>query len=132
LFLLPFIDVNVSRVGIYFRSRRGRALSLMAAGLSVLLTPLWIVADEYLIDWAGWLPTWSTLLSNGLIPLALVLLFLVALDEAVRRMFHANSEERILFIFVFLFVALVILTITGIYFRGTGMVLMWPWNIAVH
>jgi len=104
----------------------------MAAGSSLLLTPLWIVADEFLIDWAGWLPTWPSLLSNGLIPLALVLLFLVTLDEAVRRMFHTDSEERILFVFVFLFVALLILTITGIYFRGTGMVLMWPWDIGVH
>jgi len=132
LFLLPFIDVNLSSVGIYFRSHRGRALSLMAAGSSLLLTPLWIVADEFLIDWAGWLPTWPSLLSNGLIPMALVLLFLVMLDEAVRRMFHTDTEERILFIFVFLFVALAILTITGIYFRGTGMVLMWPWDIAIH
>ncbi len=62
--------------------------------------------DEFLIDWAAWLPTWPSLLSNGLIPLALVLLFLVMLDEAVRRMFHTDTEERILFIFVFLFVAL--------------------------
>ncbi len=34
LFLLPFIDVKLSSVGVYFRSSRGRALSLMAAGLA--------------------------------------------------------------------------------------------------
>jgi quinol-cytochrome oxidoreductase complex cytochrome b subunit len=132
LFLLPFIDINVSSVGVYFRSSRGRALSVMATGLSLLLTPLWIVADELWIDWAGWLPTWPSLLSNGLIPLALVLLGLIALDEIVSRLFHTNTEERILFVFVFLLVALIILTITGIYFRGTGMALVWPWDIPIH
>jgi quinol-cytochrome oxidoreductase complex cytochrome b subunit len=132
LFLLPFIDINVSSVGVYFRSSRGRALSVMATGLSLLLTPLWIVADELWIDWAGWLPTWPSLLSNGLIPLALVLLGLIALDEIVSRLFHNNTEERILFVFVFLLVALIIFTITGIYFRGTGMALVWPWDIPIH
>ena len=132
LFLLPFYDIRAANVGVYFRSRRGRALSLLAAGLSLLLTPVWIVADEFLIDWAGWLPSWPTLLSNGIIPLALILLGLIALEELVRRMFHTSSEERILFVFVFLFVALGLLTLTGIYFRGAGMALMWPWEIYAH
>ena len=81
LFLLPFYDITLESVGVYFRSLRGRALSLLAAGLSLLLTPAWVLLDEYLLDWTGWLPAWPSLISNGLIPLALVLLGLLALDE---------------------------------------------------
>jgi quinol-cytochrome oxidoreductase complex cytochrome b subunit len=127
LFLLPFLDINLLSVGVYFRSRRGRALSLLAVGLGLLLTPVWIIADEFLIDWAGWLPTWPTLVANGVIPLTLVLLGLISLEELVQQAFHTQTEERILFLFIFLFVALAVLTVVGIFFRGAGMALIWPW-----
>ena len=32
-------------------------------------------------------------------------------------------------VFVLVLVAFLVLTITGIWFRGTGMKLVWPWNI---
>ena len=56
-----------------------------------------------------------------------MLLALIGLDEAVKLIFKANLEERILFLFLFLFTALVVLTIVGIFFRGPGMALVWPW-----
>ena len=59
LALLPFYDLSLNSVGVYFRSRRGRYLSMLAAGLSILLTPTLVVLDEYFIDWAGWLPGWQ-------------------------------------------------------------------------
>jgi hypothetical protein len=66
------------------------------------------------------------------VPLALVLLGLLAIDELVHRLFQASAEERILFLFVFLFTALVVLTAAGVFFRGAGMALTWPWLLAVH
>ncbi len=132
LVLLPFYDIDVRNVGVYFRSRRGRYLALLATGLSLLVTPIWVVLDEFVLDWAGWLPTWPTLISNGLIPLAILVLGLIGLDEWVKRAFGSDLEERILFLFVFLFVALIVLTIIGIFFRGPGMGLFWPWAIEAH
>ena len=132
LFMLPFYDVTLESVGVYFRSQRGRYLSLLAAGAGLLLTPAWVLLDEFVLDWPGWLAGWPTLISNGLVPLALALLGLLALDELVRRLFRATNEERILFLFVFLFTALVVLTITGIFFRGAGMALTWPWLLGSH
>jgi len=131
LVLLPFFDVKSASVGIYFRSLRGRALSLLALGLAIILTPAWILLDEYVLNWTGWLFTWPSLISNGLIPLALVLLGMVLLDEWVSRSFKANLEERVLFMAAFLFTAFVVLTITGIFFRGPGMALYMPWNMPV-
>ena len=130
IFLLPFFDVETASVGIYFRSRRGRALSALAAGLAVVATPMWVLLDEYLLDWSGWLPTWPTLVSNGIIPLAVLLLPLILLDEWMVKTFRAKTEERVLFMATFLFVAFIVLTVFGIFFRGPGMSLYWPWEVA--
>jgi hypothetical protein len=54
------------------------------------------------------------------------------LDEFVKRAFRARMEERILHLFVFLLTALVVLTIIGIFFRGPGMSLYWPWEMPIH
>lgn len=132
IFLLPFFDINTASVGIYFRSRRGRSLTLLAMGIALLATPLWVLLDEFVLDWAGWLPTWNTLLSNGLIPLAVVALPLLWLDSWTVKAFHADTEERVLFIATFLFTAFLVLTIIGIFFRGPGMALYWPWAMPVH
>ena len=127
LAFLPFYDLQTQSVGVYFRTWRGRYLSLIAAGLGVLLTPAWILLDEFFLDWTGWLPTWPTLITNGVFPLSFILLGLIALDEGVKKSLKASREERILFLFIFLFTALVVLTIVGIFFRGPGMTLVWPW-----
>jgi len=133
IFLLPFFDINLKSVGVYFRSQRGRSLTLLGIGLALIATPIWVVLDEYVLNWNAWLPTWDMLISNGLIPLALVLLPLILLDEWMHRTFHADTEERVLFIATFLFTAFIVLTVIGIFFRGPGMSLYWPWNIpTVH
>ncbi len=129
LFLLPFVDVRPDNVGIYFRSRRGRSLSLVAVGLALLLTPAWVLLDEFVLNWTAWLPGWDPLFSNGLVPLALIALGLFLLDGWITRHLAANTEERILFFAVFLFVAFIVLTIIGIFFRGPGMALYWPWEM---
>ncbi len=131
IFLLPFIDVNQTSVGVYFRSRRGRALTALAAGLAVMLTPIWVLLDEFVLDWTAWLPTWPVLISNGLIPLAVLLLPLVLLDEWLVKTFQAVAEERVIFIVTFIFIAFIVLTIIGIFFRGPGMSLYWPWAMPV-
>ncbi len=133
IFLLPFFDINLDSVGIYFRSRRGRSLTLLAMGLALVATPLWVLLDEFVLNWSAWLPTWDTLLSNGLIPLAVIFIPLILLDEWTVKTFHADTEERVLFIATFLFTAFVVLTVVGIFFRGPGMSLYWPWAMpAAH
>ncbi len=131
--LLPFMDVNPQTVGVYFRSRRGRALTIIGIGLSVASTAAWVILDEFILNWAAWLPTWPGLISNGVLPLAILLLGLIGLDEWVKNALKANLEERILILFIFIFTALIVLTLVGVFFRGPGMALYWPWNMpAAH
>lgn len=129
IFTLPFFDINPASVGIYFRSRRGRSLALLSVGLALILTPAWVVLDEYVLNWSAWLSSWNALIANGLVPLAVVLLPIILLDEWVKKTLHADIEERVLFLFIFLFTAFAILTLIGIFFRGPGMLLYWPWNM---
>ena len=131
LAFLPFYDVNLESVGVYFRYERGRLLSILALGISFISTPLWVVLDEFVIRWDVWLPNWDSLISNGLIPFSVIALGLILLDEWVKTKFQASVEERVLFLFVFLFTAIFILTVVGIFFRGPGMGLYWPWDMPV-
>jgi quinol-cytochrome oxidoreductase complex cytochrome b subunit len=129
IFLLPFFDINLKSVGVYFRSQRGRSLALLAIGIALIATPIWVLLDEYVLNWTLWLPTWNTLISNGLIPLAVVLLPIIFLDDWIRKSFGGDVEERVLFLATFLFTAFLVLMIIGIYFRGPGMTLYFPWNM---
>jgi hypothetical protein len=66
--------------------------------------------------------------------MAVILMPIMLLDEWTVTFFHADTEERVLFIATFLFTAFIVLTIIGIFFRGPGMALYWAWNMpsAVH
>ena len=123
-------SLDPKNIGVYFRSKRGRYLALLSAGISLLSTSAWVILDEFVLNWTSWLPDWPSLIANGLVPLAIVLLGLAAFDEGLKKSLHANAEERILALFIFLFVALIVLTIIGIFFRGPGMSLYWPWDLA--
>ena len=44
------------------------------------------------------------------------------------KRFGASKGEVVQAIFVLFLVALVVLTVTGVWFRGPGMALVWPWG----
>jgi len=131
IFTLPFFDHNLKSVGVSFRSQRGRSLTMLAIGIALIATPLWVLLDEYVLNWTIWLPTWNTLVSNGLIPLAVVLLPVIFFDGWIHKSFNADTEERVLFIAAFVFTAFIVLTVIGIFFRGPGMNLYLPWNMQI-
>jgi quinol-cytochrome oxidoreductase complex cytochrome b subunit len=129
LLALPYIDYQVNTAGVWFASTKGRRMALIAGVAAVIGTPLGILADEYLIEVAARLPAIPTWITNGLVPLAVLSAVIVAFYVFMQRKYGASNTEAVQTVFVFLVVAFVVLTITGIGFRGTGMKLMWPWNI---
>ena len=54
---------------------------------------------------------------------------LAGLYLTARRRVGATRNEAIQAAFVFLFVAFAALTATGVWFRGPGMALVWPWGL---
>ena len=61
--------------------------------------------------------------------------FLLAIGVAVafyffmKRRCDSSNNEAIQSLFVFLLVAFAVLTLIGVWFRGAGMALVWPWNL---
>jgi quinol-cytochrome oxidoreductase complex cytochrome b subunit len=126
---IPYMSYPTVTAGIWFASPKGRRMALVAVVAAVMATPGGILAGEYLVDFAAWMPGVPTLVSNGLIPLALDLAGVWGFYWIMKRNYSATKNEVVQMIFVLFVTAFVILTITGIWFRGTGMQLTWPWAL---
>jgi len=126
LFLLPYLRYDADSAGVWFVSDQGRKTAVIAAVVAAILTSLGIVADEYMIDFASWMPAVPPVISNGLLPAALVLLFISGFYGWIKKNYSATNNEAVQAVFVLLLTAFVILTVTGIWFRGQGMALIWP------
>ena len=105
-------------------------MAALAVLLAALATPIGILANEFVIDFAAWIPGLPPIVSNGILPAALVLAGIILSYWIVKKKYAATNSELIQFVFVFLTTVFIILTITGIWFRGRGMALIWPWEIA--
>ena len=128
--LLPYWRFESDSSGVWFCSDRGRKMALVAAMAALIVTPLCILADEYLIDFATWLPSLPAVISNGLIPAVLALSSITGFYWLMKKKFGATNNEAIQSVFILLLVAFIILTLTCIWFRGSGMALMWPWEVS--
>jgi quinol-cytochrome oxidoreductase complex cytochrome b subunit len=115
--------------GDWFLSPNGRRTALLAAVAALLLTPAWVLLDEFMLGAGGWVPGVNPLVSNGLVPCALLLAVVAGLYLAIRKSFKASKNEAVQALFTFLFTGFVVLTAIGIWFRGAGMALVWPWQM---
>jgi quinol-cytochrome oxidoreductase complex cytochrome b subunit len=125
---IPYLPYDADTSGIWFVSRRGRALALRAAALGLLVTPIAVVLDEYVLDLPAWLPSWPGVITNGVLPAGLIGGGLWAAGRWLRRQRGATRNEVILAGMTFLTVAFVVLTTVGVWFRGPGMALTLPWG----
>jgi quinol-cytochrome oxidoreductase complex cytochrome b subunit len=127
LFFLPYIRYDAETAGVWFASYQGRKTAVIAAVVAVILTSVGIVANEYVIDMAAWMPAVPVVISNGLLPAALILASISGFYWWIKKKYSATNNEAVQAVFVLLLAAFVILTVTGIWFRGQGMALKWPW-----
>ncbi|NIR45050.1 MAG: DUF4405 domain-containing protein [Gemmatimonadetes bacterium] len=126
LVLLPYLKYTDDSAGIWFMSRRGRRLALLATVTASIFTPLWIVMDEYWLNLTGWLAGVPSGISNGLLPTAVMAGGVALFYAMLKKIFSATRGEAIQATFVLLTVGFVILTVTGVWFRGAGMALVLP------
>ena len=127
LVMIPYARYPSDTAGIWFASGKGRHMTLTATVAALIAAPTAILLDEYVLDFSGWLPNVTPLVSSGLIPLAIVLAGFWGFFFFVKRRYAPNRNETIQMVFVFFVVIFIILTITGVWFRGPGMKLTWPW-----
>ncbi|MEJ2483199.1 MAG: cytochrome b N-terminal domain-containing protein [Gemmatimonadota bacterium] len=128
LVAIPYLNYGLEQEGPWFLSPRGRQTAGIAAGLALVVTVLWVLLDEFVFDFGSWFPAIPGVISEGLIPVTIGLLFLAGLLRWLKRSSGATKNEVVQAAFSALVTAFLVLTATGIWFRGTGMALVWPWN----
>ena len=126
LFCIPYFNYQSSTAGVWFASQAGRKMALISALTAVVATPVGILADEYIIDITAWAPGLPATIGNGLMPFAFMLALGIGFYIFMKRKHAATNNEAFQAVFVLILVAFLILTITGVWFRGPGMALSWP------
>jgi quinol-cytochrome oxidoreductase complex cytochrome b subunit len=128
LLLLPYLTRDDEPAGRWFLSERGRRLTSAAALLGVTVTPVAVLLDTLIggaAQGVAGLPGWLT---GGVLPFALLLGCVVGFHRTLRRRHGASVNEAAQATAVLLAVAFAVLTLIGVYFRGAGMALAWPWR----
>jgi len=126
LLAVPYLTYEADTGGIWFASRPGRKMAGLAVIIGVVVTPLLILGDEWLSPAAS---SWGSIppaIGNGLIPTVGLLVVLGGFYAILRKRFRASRNEAVQAIFTLCLTAYVILTITGVWFRGEGMMLALP------
>jgi quinol-cytochrome oxidoreductase complex cytochrome b subunit len=126
LLLLPYIESDSGLAGRWFLSRKGRRMAGLATLTALVATPLWVFLDERFGSRS--LALFPAAVGRGLLPFLLLLGLLTGFYATVKRLFRASRDESVQALFTLLFVGLVVLTCAGIWFRGAGMQLVWPWE----
>ncbi len=132
LMLLPYFTYDSNRTGVWFFSQKGRRMGIISAATALVIVPFAIICDEVFIDFTAWMPGVSAVFSNGLLPLSMILAAIIGFYTYIKRKYSASNNEAIQSLFILLLVSFIILTVTGIWFRGPGMSLVWPWRIGAR
>ncbi|MFC1997601.1 cytochrome b N-terminal domain-containing protein [Chloroflexota bacterium] len=127
LLVIPYLDQDMDSIGVWFRSVRGRWLAGFSFLLGVVGTFTFVFLDEYWLDLPGWLPFLPSSISNGWVPVAVILLLLYGFYELL-KVFGSRACEARQAVFTLLFASFITLTFIGIFLRGEGMALINPWS----
>ena len=123
LIALPYLRYEPDGIGVWFLSEKGRHMGVVSVAAGLLVTPAAVMLDEYLVDFQSWLPGLPPEISNGLVPLGIVVAVLTGFYFFLKRRFESSKAETTQAVFIFLLTAFLVLTIIGVWFRGEGMAL---------
>ncbi len=123
LLSIPYINYEAETAGVWFCSHRGRIMTVIAVFVATAATVSGVLLDEFVFrKMVTGLPH---MISTGLLPFAIISAACAGFYFLMKKGFESTNNEAIQALFTLLTTAFVILTIIGIWFRGTGMQLMW-------
>jgi hypothetical protein len=120
---IPFLKYDHVPNGHWFISEKGKQSSKSTAIFAAIVTITGILFNEYILNFEILLHGITAFISNGIVPLLIVLAFMAGFYRLYLKRLSLSKEELIQAVFVFLMVAFIVLTITGIFFRGKDMAL---------
>jgi hypothetical protein len=126
---LPYLKYEEEANGVWFVSTKGKLSSISTAKFAALLTILGILLNEYVVDLEILLQPLPGFVSNGIVPLLLLLLAMASFYRFYLKKQRLNKAEMVQAIFVFIVACFIVLTLTGIFFRGKDMELSFPWDV---
>jgi quinol-cytochrome oxidoreductase complex cytochrome b subunit len=129
LIWIPYATFTGINVGQWFQSEKGKKMAMISMILSIIITPLYIILDEYLLNFEKWFNGLPQLISTGLLPFAFLMAGIYVFIVILKKIFKAQIQELIISVFVVFVTSYILLTIIGIYFRGEAMILTLPWNL---
>jgi len=122
LFWLPYLKYGDTVSGIWFLSTKGRRYGIVSIFLACILTPAFILTDEFVFRSSGSL----AFIQNGWLTFLMFLGFLTGYIYLLRKKLDLDKAETTQTLFIYLVGTFILLTLTGILFRGDGMGLSWP------
>lgn len=126
---MPYVKSPDANHGIWFISGNGICTAKTAAAAGTLITVIFIALNEILPDPEALLPGVPPILTTGLVPFVIMASTMWLFMKYLRRRFSLNRSELIQTVIVIIVMSYAVLTVTGIFFRGEGMSLVWPWNL---
>jgi quinol-cytochrome oxidoreductase complex cytochrome b subunit len=122
--VVPYLRSRDGIEGVVMMSSAGRRSALAAVVFGLIATPLLVVVDELR---SSSVDTSSGL--GGLIAPSVVVAAIAAFVVVLRSRMSVPREEAVQAVSILLLVSLVVLTVVGVWFRGEGMALVWPWMV---
>ncbi|MBT7698335.1 MAG: cytochrome bc complex cytochrome b subunit [Desulfobacterales bacterium] len=129
LIFLPYIKYDSDVSGAWFFSRKGRKMGVVACVTAIFVTPLAVIYDEFFVDLNSLIPQLPEIINTGLFPVFIIIAAITIFYIWIKNRYSASNNETIQAVFILLSVSFVILTITGVWFRGSGMALAWPFTV---
>jgi hypothetical protein len=96
----------------------------------LVAVPAAILANEYVLSLPKLLPSLPPIASTGLFPAGVLVLGVLGFFSLIRWRFAGSRIEAVQAVFTLLAVGFLLLTVTGVVFRGASMRLAWPWLIS--
>jgi quinol-cytochrome oxidoreductase complex cytochrome b subunit len=127
LLFLPYLNYESDTRGIWFCSHLGRKLAIIGAIGTAGVTIFLVLLDDIYIKKAGLPFGLPPEISEGLLPVLIILVVIFGSYYAVKRLWSASNNEAVQTVFVILLSAFLVLTVISVWFRGEGMALTWPW-----
>jgi quinol-cytochrome oxidoreductase complex cytochrome b subunit len=126
---LPYIKLSDANQGIWFLSANGIKSAKFSLIAGALFTVLFIGLSELLPDPELLLPSVPSIVTKGLVPFLILIVTLYFFLGFIRKKFSLNRAEFIQSVVIIMIASYAVLTLTGIFFRGEGMNLVWPWQV---
>lgn len=128
LFLLavPYLDHSREHAGVWFSTARGKRIVFWITLYTLIAMPAYILLDNAYSLREALRQTAPVWVAQALLPAAIIAV-IVALPTLLLILRKATMREVMLALFTIMFVAAIVFTLTGFFFRGPGFKLYLPW-----